>query len=59
MSSIYRCFFWNQDHKISSAQNFGADGDAEAIVAAKEMAVLKKAPAFELWLGMRLVHREG
>ena len=59
MSGIYKCFFLDRYHKISSAHDVGAEGDAEAIVTAKEMAVLKKAPAFELWLGMRLVHREG
>jgi hypothetical protein len=59
MSSLYKCFFLDRNYKISSAQDVGADSDAEAIVAAKEMAVLKKTPAFELWLGMRLVHREG
>ena len=59
MSITYRCFFLDQDHKISWAQDVPANDDTEAISTAKSMSATQKAPAFEVWHGVRLVHREG
>jgi hypothetical protein len=59
MTGAYRCYFLDQDYKISWFQDIGAGDDLAAISAAKALAAAHKSPAFELWRGLRLVHREG
>lgn len=59
MTATYRCYFFDQDHKISRFQDIDVGNDAEAISTAKALSVIYKSPAFELWQGLRMVHREG
>jgi len=59
MTATYRCYFFDQDYKISRFQDIDVSNDAEAISAAKALSVIHTSPAFELWQGLRLVHREG
>ena len=58
MSALYRCFFFDLDHKISGFRDIDASSDPEAIVAAKALSVDHHARAFELWRGMRHLHSE-
>ena len=58
MSFAYRCFFFTRDRKISGSRDIHASSDAEAIAAAKALAVEHNAPAFELWEGTRYLHGE-
>jgi len=59
VSATYRYFFLDQDRKISWAQDVPANDDTEAISTAKSISATQEAPAFEVWQGVRLVHREG
>jgi hypothetical protein len=59
MNGAYRCEFLDQDRKVSSFQDIGAANDSAATAAAKVLALAHQSPGFDLWRGLRLVHREG
>ena len=54
----YRCYFFDPDGRILALHDFYAGGDAEAIVAARGLSAEREPHGFELWEGMRQVHRE-
>jgi hypothetical protein len=54
----YRCYFLDRDHRILASRDFYAGNDAEAIVTARALSSEHLPHGFELWEGMRQVHRE-
>ena len=54
----YRMYLVDSGGRIESALNLEADGDASAVVTARRNFGASGAPAFELWQGNRLVHKE-
>ena len=54
----YRMYLVDSGGRIESARNLEADGDASAVVTAQRSFGYSGAPAFELWQGNRLVHKE-
>jgi hypothetical protein len=55
----YRCYFLDPQWRISSLQEFYAGNDTEAIVTARALSMAHEPRGFELWEGLRQVHREG
>jgi hypothetical protein len=54
----YRCYFFDLDWRILALRDFYAGGDAEAIATARDFSSEHKPHGFELWEGLRQVHKE-
>lgn len=54
----YRMYLVDSAGRIESARNLEGDTDAAAVAAARRIFGDAGAPAFELWQGNRLVHKE-
>lgn len=55
----YRCYLLGQDGKIRRAEEFTAEGDADAIAHARALFAKGDFPGLELWQGSRVIYTEG
>jgi len=54
----YRFYFLDSGGKIAAAENLEAADDAGAIDATRVVFASNDYPAYELWQGSRMVHKE-
>jgi len=59
MSITYTCYFFDGNRKISGSKGLLADNEAGAIAAARALAGVRNAAAFEVWQATRHVYSEG
>jgi hypothetical protein len=58
MSGVYQCYLLGARRTIAGRQDFSANNDEEAIVKARALLSESKLHGFELWEGLRDVHKE-
>ena len=58
MISTYLCYFFGADHGIAKRQQVQANNDEDAVAKARALAQEYELHTFELWEGLRQVHKE-
>jgi hypothetical protein len=59
MSYAYACFLIGEDRQLAGRRDFRAGSNEEAIGMAEALSSENRAHGFELWEGLRQIHKEG